>query len=117
MNSRVAAVTIGAETARSIRFIGIGLKIGLAQQKGRDEQIQAQRTDHRHYHCGIREGMETRCQQETPARGELKVAAVPAADPDALILPIMDEVANQYSGPKDGNQHFDPRKHPQLMRK
>jgi hypothetical protein len=38
-------------------------------------------------------------------------------DPDALILPVIDEVANQYSGPKDGKQHFDPRKHPQLMRK
>jgi hypothetical protein len=42
---------------------------------------------------------------------------LPAADPDALILPVMDEVVNQYSGPKDGKQHFDPRKHPQLMRK
>ena len=42
---------------------------------------------------------------------------LPASDPDALILPVMDDVANQYSGPKDGKQHFDPRKHPQLMRK
>jgi hypothetical protein len=42
---------------------------------------------------------------------------LPTADPDALVLPVMDEVANQFSRPKDGKQHFDPRKHPQLMRK
>jgi hypothetical protein len=46
-----------------------------------------------------------------------KVQELPAAGPDALILPVMDEVANQFSGPKDGKQHFDPRKHPHLMRK
>jgi len=46
-----------------------------------------------------------------------KVQQLPATDPDAVVLPVMDEVANQYSDPKDGKQHFDPRKHPQLMRK
>jgi len=42
---------------------------------------------------------------------------LPAADPDAVVLPVMDEVVNQYSGPKDGKQRFDPRRHPHLMRK
>lgn len=42
---------------------------------------------------------------------------VPHSDPDSLILPVLDEVANQYSGPKDGKQRFDPDRYPQLMRK
>jgi hypothetical protein len=42
---------------------------------------------------------------------------MPSADPDAIILPVLDEVVNQYSGPKDGKQRFDPRRHPRLMRK
>ncbi len=47
----------------------------------------------------------------------LTLQQLPATDPDALIVPVMDEVANQYSGPKDGKQHFDPRRYPRLMRK
>ena len=42
---------------------------------------------------------------------------LPSADPDALVLPVLDEVANQFSGPKDGKHRFDPRRHPRLMRK
>ena len=42
---------------------------------------------------------------------------LPSADPDAMVLPVLDEVASQYSGPKDGKQRFDPRRHPRLMRK
>ncbi len=42
---------------------------------------------------------------------------LPAADPDALVLPVLNEVANQFSGPKDGKLRFDPRRHPRLMRK
>lgn len=38
-------------------------------------------------------------------------------DPDALVLPLMREVSNVWSGPKDGRQMFDPQKHPKLMRK
>ena len=45
------------------------------------------------------------------------VHQLPSADPDAIVLPVLDEVANQYSGPKDGKQRFDPRRHPRLMRK
>ena len=43
--------------------------------------------------------------------------AAPAADRDAIILPVIDEVANQYDGPKDGKFRFDPKRHPRLMRK
>ena len=39
-----------------------------------------------------------------------------AAGLEGLVLPVMDEVANHYSGPKDGKQRFDPRQDP-LMRK
>ena len=42
---------------------------------------------------------------------------MPSTDPDAIILPVLDEVVNQYSGPKDGKQRFDPQRHPRLMRK
>lgn len=42
---------------------------------------------------------------------------LPTADPDEMILPVLDEVANQYDGPKDGKQRFDPRRYPRLMRK
>ena len=45
------------------------------------------------------------------------VQQMPFADPDGTVLPVLDEVANQYSGPKDGKQHFDPRRHARLMRK
>jgi hypothetical protein len=46
-----------------------------------------------------------------------KLHTLPVTDPDALILPVLDEVANQYEGPKDGKLHFDPQRHPRLMRK
>ena len=42
---------------------------------------------------------------------------IPAADPDAMVLPLLDEVVNQYSGPKDGMRRLDPQRHPRLMRK
>jgi hypothetical protein len=45
------------------------------------------------------------------------VQQMPCADPDETVLPVLHEVANQYSGPKDGKQRFDPRRHPRLMRK
>lgn len=32
-------------------------------------------------------------------------------------MPLKHEVKNQYSGPKDGRQMFDPQKYPALMRK
>jgi hypothetical protein len=44
-------------------------------------------------------------------------AVLHAGDPDELMLPVVDEVANQYDGPKDGKQRFNPRKYPDLMRK
>jgi len=42
---------------------------------------------------------------------------MPFADPDEMVLPVLDDVANQYSGPKDGKQRFDPRRYPHLLRK
>lgn len=50
-------------------------------------------------------------------RAVTRTLQLPAADPDEMILPVLHEVANQYSGPKDGKQRFDPRRHPHLMRK
>ncbi len=41
----------------------------------------------------------------------------PVADPDALVLPVMKGVANEYDAPKDGKFRFDPRQDPRLMRK
>ena len=45
------------------------------------------------------------------------VQQMPIADPDAIVLPLLDEVVSQYCGPKDGKQRFDPRRYPQLLRK
>jgi hypothetical protein len=42
---------------------------------------------------------------------------LPSADPDALVLPVLNEVVNQFSGPKDSQHRFGPRRHPRLMRK
>lgn len=33
------------------------------------------------------------------------------------VLPIKRDVRDQYGGPKDGKQRFDPARHPELMRK
>jgi hypothetical protein len=41
----------------------------------------------------------------------------PSADPDAFVLPVPDEVANQYDSPKEGKYCFDPRRYPRFMRK
>lgn len=43
--------------------------------------------------------------------------AMPSGDPDALVLPVLDEVANPYDSPKEGKHRFDPRQQPRLMRK
>jgi hypothetical protein len=45
------------------------------------------------------------------------VQQMPFGDPDAIVLPLLAEVANQYSGPKDGKHRFDPRRYPHLLRK
>ena len=41
----------------------------------------------------------------------------PSADPDAVVLPVLDDVANPYGSPKEGKQRFDPRRYPRLMLK
>jgi hypothetical protein len=68
--------------------------------------------------CGI-----TTCRSERgwKAHGNRKlrrasVRALLRQDPDALVMPVKDDVQNQY-GPKDGRQHFDPQERPDLMRK
>jgi hypothetical protein len=38
-------------------------------------------------------------------------------DYDALVMPVMDDAMNVWAMGKDGRQHFDPKKHPDLMRK
>ena len=39
-------------------------------------------------------------------------------DPDAAVLPIRSrEAVDTWKGPKDGKLHFDPGKHPRLLRK
>lgn len=42
---------------------------------------------------------------------------LPASDPDAMVLPVMREVTDEWDGPKDGKMRFDPRENPRLMRK
>lgn len=42
---------------------------------------------------------------------------VPAGDADAVVLPVLDEVANPYDSPKEGKSRFDPREWPKMMRK
>jgi hypothetical protein len=66
---------------------------------------------------GIREEMERDANRKLRRAVNQTLPQLPAADPDALILPVMDELANQYSAPKDGKRFFDARKHSQLMRK
>ncbi|MEP7362253.1 MAG: hypothetical protein ABI972_03285 [Acidobacteriota bacterium] len=45
------------------------------------------------------------------------VQQLPATDPDAVVLPVLDEVANPYNSPKEGKSRFDPRSSPAMMRK
>lgn len=47
----------------------------------------------------------------------LKLQQLPAGDPDALVLPVMREVTDEWDGPKDGKFRFDPKEYPRLMRK
>ena len=42
---------------------------------------------------------------------------VPVGDPDGVVLPVLDEVANPYDSPKEGKSRFDPRESPKMMRK
>jgi len=39
------------------------------------------------------------------------------ADPDAMVLPAVNEISELWDGPKDGKFRFDPKERPKLMRK
>ena len=45
------------------------------------------------------------------------VRQMPTVDPDAAVLPVVNEVADLWDGPKDGKMRFDPKRSPRLMRK
>lgn len=46
-----------------------------------------------------------------------RVRVLLATNPEEAILPLLDEVANAYTAPKDGRQRFDPARWPEGMRK
>ena len=43
--------------------------------------------------------------------------ALKAGDPESDVLPVVNEIATLWEGPKDGKSRFDPIKYPKLMRK
>ena len=67
--------------------------------------------------CGITTARTEKAWKRTANRKLRKACETVVTEDFEGVLPLKHEVSNQFDGPKDGRQRFDPTEFPKLMRK